>query len=126
MYFNDQKTLNSHAKNSMPKPDIIAVTGEKALKWCVDWANIPPQQIEVIGSPRFTTPVPIKSTEQDRYNCLNVLIICGFEFELLMLLNFIEEDRSLFDKCKLGSRKYPFAWVNEQNMAISKIQRYIK
>ena len=109
-----------------PKPDIIAVTGQNALKWCVDWANIPSQQIEIVGSPRFTTPVPIKSTEQDRYNCLNVLIICGLEFELLMLLNFIEEDRSLFNKCKLWLRIYPFAWVNEQNMAISKIQRYIK
>jgi len=109
-----------------PKPDIIAVTGQNALKWCVDWANIPDQQIEVIGSPRFTTPVPIKSTEQERYNCLNVLIINGLEFELPMLVNFIEEDRSLFDKCKLWIRKYPFHWVNEQNMAISKIQKYVK
>ena len=109
-----------------PKPDIIAVTGEKALKWCVDWANIPPQQIEVIGSPRFTTPTPIKTTKQERYNSLNVLIISALEFELPMLINFIEEDLLLFEKCKLWIRIGPFSWVHEQNMAISKMQKYIK
>ena len=109
-----------------PKPDIIAVTGQNALKWCVDCANIPSQQIEVIGSPRFTTPVTIKSAEKERYNCLNVLMISALDFELPMLVNFIEEDRSLFDKCKLWIRRYPFSWVNEQNTAISEIKKYIK
>jgi len=109
-----------------PKPDIIAVTGQDALKWCVNWANIPAQQIEVIGSPRFTTPVPVKSTELERSDCLNVLILSALKFELPMLVNFLEEDRSLFDNCNLWIRKYPFYWIHEQNMAISEIHRYVK
>ena len=109
-----------------PKPDIIAVTGEKALNWCVDWANIPPQQIEVIGSPRFTSPVHIKTRKQEGCKSLNVLIISALEFELPMLLNFIEEDRLLFEKCKLWIRIGPFSWVHQQNMAVSKIQKYLK
>jgi hypothetical protein len=55
-----------------------------------------------------------------------VLIISALEFELPMLVNFIEEERSLFDNCNLWIRKYPFAWINEQNMAISEILRYVK
>jgi hypothetical protein len=109
-----------------PKPDIIAVTGEKALQWCVEWANIPQQQLEIIGSPRFTTPTPLKTTEQERHISLNVLIICALEFEMPMLLNFIEEDPLLFEKCNLWIRKYPFSWVKQQNAAISKIQNYVK
>ena len=52
MYLNDQKTLNSHAKNAMPKPDIMAVNG-KAMRNIMENAGYQPEDLIDVEALRY-------------------------------------------------------------------------
>ena len=77
-----------------PKPDIIAATGSISAKWQIEWAKIPPEQIKIIGSNRYMSPIALRSTPKERSNCLKVLIVIGMGHETSILQNYIESDNS--------------------------------
>ena len=52
MYFNDQKTLYSDAKNAMPKPDSIAVNG-KAMRNIMENAGYQPESLINVEAIRY-------------------------------------------------------------------------
>ncbi len=52
MYFNDQRTLNSNAKNAMPKPDNIAVNG-KAMRNIMVNAGYQPETLIDVEAIRY-------------------------------------------------------------------------
>ena len=122
LYMRRQKEDSTNS----PKPDFIAATGPRSAKWQIDWAKIPPEQIKIIGSNRFISPIPLKSTAQERTNCLKVLILIGLQHEMSILENYIESDNFIFENCELWIRKNPFGWIRRQNQAIENIEKKIK
>ena len=115
----------SHSINS-PKPNIIAATGINAKKWLIDWAKIPSNQIQVIGTNRYQHPLPLRKNYKDRSNPLRILLVIGLWHELGIFVNYLEDIPSLFDDCELWIRKYPYAWIKSQNHAIAQIRKKVK
>ena len=57
---------------------------------------------------------------------IKILLTSGLWHELLILSNYLDDYPELFDGCELWIRKYPFAWLKNQNQAIEKISKNVK
>lgn len=98
-----------------PRPDIVAVTGEIARRF-FEKIGVPPDQIVAIGSPRHYSEKcvePALGTKQRK----QLLLLIGHGFELRIFASMAESKPGLFDKYDLVIRRYPYAWIGEQNAA---------
>ena len=119
MYLKRRDLSNSNS----PKPDLIAVTGDLSKKWLEKNANIPANKMFVSGSKRYKKALNKKLKRNDECAPLNILILIGQGFELTALANYIESDECLFDGYNVKVRRYPFAWKNEQDQALTRINK---
>lgn len=109
-----------------PKPDIIAAPGPSLKKWLIDWAEITPERLEVIGSPRYHKRLPLRENIEGHQAPLRVLIIIGQWYELDILANYVEERKDIFDNCEILVRLYPYSWNKQQDEGLKRLRRLLR
>ena len=109
-----------------PKPDVIGTTGPAARAWLQDWAGIEPDRTMVIGSNRYSEPLPVFRTHDERSACLRILFFVGPWYEAHMIANYAEEIEDLFESCELLVRKYPYAWDAEQEQGLARLKTRVE
>lgn len=109
-----------------PKPDCVATTGPSMKDWLIKWAMARPEQVAVVGSPRYHDRLPLRDNFEGHRNCLRVLVISGQGYELNILANYIEEAIDLFNNCEILIRRYPYDWHNQQDEGICRLRKLSK
>ncbi len=98
-----------------PRPDFIAVTGQIA-QHRFEEAGVPREQIVTVGSPRnrnLARDTPDSRSKTRR----RILFLNGYGFEMRIFAALMEKKLGLFDKYDLVIRRYPYAWLEEQDAA---------
>jgi surface carbohydrate biosynthesis protein (TIGR04326 family) len=136
MYFNDKKTLNSHAKNTIPKPDIITVNG-KAMRNIMENAGYQPEALIDVEALRYLylNKIIKKYKSHSVAMANNKLLVLGdykpdITKSLLLLLDQL--DKSLLLKYYIYFKNhpavdpinielYPNLCLQETNLHLSKL-----
>lgn len=82
-----------------PRPDFITVTGDATKEWFINYAEVNPSNILVIGYSRYSSPLFYCNKHNISQQRLKVLVLSGFPWEINMLANYVEQDNDLFDNC---------------------------
>jgi surface carbohydrate biosynthesis protein (TIGR04326 family) len=136
MYFNDLQTLNSDAKYTIPKPDIIAVNG-KAMRNIMENAGYQPEDLIDVEALRYLhlNKIIKKYKSHSVAMANNKLLVLGdykpnITKSLLLLLNQL--DKSLLLKYyilfknhpavdPINKELYPNLFLHETNLHLSKL-----
>ena len=103
-----------------PRPNFVAATGEIALQNFLK-AGVPVGQIVVTGSPRHSYAVSARRSNDSNLR-KKILLLTGHGFELKIFADMLENERLMFEKYDLAIRRYPYAWVAEQDAAEAKMR----
>lgn len=105
-------------------PDTIACSGPRQLQWLSTWCRISPKRLTLIGSSRYTNPIPLKRNESQRRQSLRILMIAGLSHEVEQMANLVRKNRNLFENCHLTVRKYPYSWREEQAKTLDELKTF--
>ena len=104
-----------------PRPDIVAVTGPAEKYWLIENAQMDQKHIQVVGSSRYLDSIDASQYWVKKGVKLRVLFTVGYSFELEALANFCQQEPELFSECDFVIRTYPFAWVDEQERGLGRL-----
>jgi hypothetical protein len=114
--------LRSSFDINIPKPKTIAVTGESAENFFIK-LGYSPKKLAIIGSPRYKeSSIYINSSIFIRRQRL--LLLIGHGFELINFSLMISRQKGLLDNYEFTIRRYPYAWIKEQDKAEEKLREH--
>jgi hypothetical protein len=118
-YNQGHQYVRSRGEGDPPRASRLAVTGSAAADWFAGQGVSRPRML-VFGSPRTPADSPVRAPAAGAP--LRVLFLNGHGSELRLFAAMASDRPDFLDGATLRVRRYPFAWIREQNEALEALR----